>query len=354
MDQVATSAGSAAATAAAGRVEANSPATPGASLDAEAVTPPAGLSGAVRAVLEHGADGGPNAIAEAERRTRLLATSHYENFSVISLLLPRHLRQDFCNIYAFCRVADDLGDELGCREESSAALADLRRQTIVCRDGQPATLLLAAVGATMRRHDVPVEPLLDLIDAFEQDQRVSRYETFDAVVDYCRRSANPVGRLVLYLCGYRDGHRQRLSDATCTGLQLANFWQDVRRDLLDRDRIYLPAEDMRRFGVSESALRDGITNGRGSEAYAKLVEFEVGRTAKLFDEGAALLPLLDPTVRAQVALYGRGGGLVLDAIRAQGFDTLARRPSIGRWQKGRLVLSALTARLLPARRRGVA
>jgi squalene synthase HpnC len=302
------------------------------------------LGPAVRAVLEPAAD-----LAGSERRTRHLAGSHYENFSVVSLLLPKHLRQDFCNIYAFCRVADDLGDELGDRDASTAALADLKRQTVACREESAECALFVALGDTVRRHDIPAEPLLDLIDAFEQDQRVNRYETFAEVVDYCRRSANPVGRLVLYLCGYRDAERQRLSDATCTALQLANFWQDVRRDLVDRDRIYLPAEDMRRFGVSETDLHEGIRQGRGSEAYLRLLAFEVDRTAAMFDEGDGLLPLLDGAVRAQVSLYGKGGRAVLAAIRAQGYDTLARRPSIGKWQKGRLVLSALTARLLAPR-----
>lgn len=307
------------------------------------------LSREVRAVL---APASSSDVAEAQLRTRQLADAHYENFSVISLLLPRHLRQDFCNIYAFCRVADDLGDELDDTATSSASIAVLKRQTLACQAGRVETMLFAAVGETLRRHDIPVEPLLDLIDAFEQDQRVSRYETFADVVDYCRRSANPVGRLVLYMCGYRDEQRQRLSDATCTALQLANFWQDVRRDLLDRDRIYLPAEDMKRFGVTEDDLHAGIREGRGTDNYRKLIEFEVDRTARMFDEGDGLLSLLDSRVRGQVALYGKGGRLVLDAIRAQSFDTLARRPSIGKWQKGRLVLSALTARLLARRGHG--
>ena len=308
--------------------------------------PRAALSAEVQAVLQPAAD-----ADDAQRRTRALAGAHYENFSVVSLLLPRHLRQDFCNIYAFCRVADDLGDELDDPAASTRELDRLREQTLACREGQAASALFVALRETIQKYDIPVQPFLDLIDAFQQDQRVDRYETFEQVVDYCRRSANPVGRLVLYLCGYRDEARQRLSDATCTGLQLANFWQDVRRDLLDRDRIYLPAEDMKRFGVSESDLREGIERGSGTEAYAKLIEFEVDRTARMFDEGDALLPLLDGAVRGQVALYGKGGRLVLEAIRAQGYDTLARRPVLGRWQKGRLVLSALSARILARRNR---
>jgi squalene synthase HpnC len=303
-----------------------------------------GLSVEVQAVLAPATD-----PFEALRLTRALANAHYENFSVVTLLLPRHLRQDFCNIYAFCRVADDLSDELSDRSASIAALADLRRQTLACRDDPAETMLFTALGQTLHRHDIPVQPLLDLIGAFEQDQRVTRYETFEQVVDYCRRSANPVGRLVLYLSGYRDEERQRLSDSTCTALQLANFWQDVRRDLLERDRIYLPADDMKRFSVSEADLRDGIRDGYCSDAYRRLIEFEFERTSKMFDDGDALLPMLATDVRGQIALYGKGGRLVLDAIRSQNYDTLSRRPAIGKWQKGRLVLSALTAKLLPRR-----
>jgi squalene synthase HpnC len=354
MDQVATTSDGVAS---GGGTWAATPATPrrdAATRDADAVVVSqapgmpgevASLSEAVRAVLAS-----PTDAAEAERRTRHLANVHYENFSVVSLLLPRHLRQDFCNIYAFCRVADDLGDELDNPAVSTAALGELRRQTLACREGQATSVLFIALGETMRRNEIPIEPFLDLIDAFQQDQRVSRYETFEQVVDYCRRSANPVGRLVLYLCDYRDEQRQQLSDQTCTALQLANFWQDVRRDLVDRDRIYLPAEDLRQFGVSEDDLRAGIQANRGGDAYAKLIEFEVNRTARMFDEGDALLPLLDTAVRGQVALYGKGGRAVLDAIRSQNFDTLARRPSLGKRQKGRLILSALMARLRSAGR----
>ena len=241
---------------------------------AAADEPPCGTGGLPEAVAEALAPAvaGP---ADAERRTRQLAHSHYENFSVVSLLLPRALRQDFCNIYAFCRVADDLGDELGDRDASAAALASLREKLLACHAGDADAVLFVALRETLRRHAIPPEPFLDLIDAFEQDQRVTRYATYAELLDYCRRSANPVGRLVLYLSGYGDAERQRLSDATCTALQLANFWQDVRRDLLDRDRVYLPAEDMARFGVTEADLRAGIDAGRCGPAYAELVGFEV-------------------------------------------------------------------------------
>jgi squalene synthase HpnC len=289
----------------------------------------------------------PCPAAEAERYTRELALGHYENFSVVSLLLPRHLKQDFANVYAFCRTADDLGDEVPDKELSLSYLARFRDYTDACHAGEGKSPLFVALAGTIRRHDIPVQPFLDLIDAFEQDQRVNRYDDFDQLVDYCRRSADPVGRLVLYMCGYRDEPRQRLSDRTCTALQLANFWQDVRRDILDRDRIYLPQDSMRRFGVTEEQIRQG----RCDDNYRRLIKFEVDRTERLFDEGDGLLPLLDGYVRQQVGLFCQGGRAVLDAIRRQGYDTLSRRPRLSKWQKGTLVARALFA-LTRARLRG--
>ena len=280
-------------------------------------------------------------IALALAYTRQLTGSHYENFSVVSRLLPRALRQDFCNVYAFCRVADDLGDEAGDRAKALELLAGFKEQTQALYRGQVQTAVFVALRETIRRHDIPAQPFLDLIDAFEQDQRVTRYQTFAQVVDYCRRSADPVGRLVLYMCGYRDAQRQQLSDRTCTALQLTNFWQDVRRDILERDRIYLPQESMQRFGVTEDQLRQGHCD----ENYRRLVAFEVARTAELFDEGAKLLPLLDRRYRGQIALFGQGGRAILEAIRRQRFDTLTRRPRLGKLQKLRLMLGVVLGQL---------
>src|SRR6185503_424862 len=209
----------------------------------------------------------------AIRYTRQLAHSHYENFTVVSILLPKSLRQDFCNIYAFCRTADDLGDEVRDRTRASEYLARFRQQTRDCYAGKASTPVFRALKQTIAKHDIPIEPFLDLIDAFEQDQRVDRYDTFEQVLDYCRRSANPVGRLVLYLCGYSDPERQRLSDKICTALQLANFWQDVRRDIDERDRIYLPRETMQQFGVSEEQVREH----RCDDNYRQAIHFEVDR-----------------------------------------------------------------------------
>jgi squalene synthase HpnC len=279
--------------------------------------------------------------ARAEAAARELARSHYENFSVVSLLLPKHLRQDFCNVYAFCRVADDLGDEVGDRDQSLRLLGELRSLAEACYAGRARVALFVALAGTIRRYEIPIRPFLDLIDAFEQDQRVLRYETFEQVVDYCCRSADPVGRLVLYMCGYRDPVRQRLSDRICTALQLTNFLQDVRRDIVERNRIYLPRESMQRFGVTEAQIVDGTFD----EHFRELMKFEVDRAEALFDEGEPLLAMLDRSVTPQISLFAQGGRAILAAIRRQGYDTLTSRPALSKWKKGRLVLKTFVATL---------
>lgn len=284
----------------------------------------------------------------AQAYTRRLTRTHYENFSVVSLLLPKALRQDFCNVYAFCRIADDMADELADQSRALRLLAELRAQTEACYAGHPRTRLFVALASTIERHQVPMQPFLDLIDAFEQDQRVDRYDTFAQLVDYCRRSADPVGRLVLYMCGYRDAERHRLSDRTCTALQLTNFWQDVRRDLLDRNRVYIPRESLDQFGVSESQIRQGTFDDR----FIALMRFEVDRTQKLFDEGSRLPPMLNAKVRRHIALFGQGGEAILQAIRRQRYDTLSRRPTLSRWQKTRLILAAVGAGVAGSLARG--
>jgi squalene synthase HpnC len=297
-------------------------------------TAPPSLSPAVQAALRPA-----STLAEAESRTRDLALHHYENFSVISFLLPKHLRQDFSNIYAFCRIADDLGDEVHDTDVAMEQLAHFRELTRACYAGESKNAIFTALAGTIGRYDIPIAPFLDLIDAFEQDQRICRYETFDQLLDYCRRSADPVGRLVLYVCGYRDAQRQRLSDFTCSALQLANFWQDVRRDLFELDRIYIPADSMQRFGVTETQLRSGTCDDR----FRALLKFEVDRTEDMFNQGEQLLPLLDATVRPQIALFGQGGRAILGAIRAQNYQTILSRPSLSKWRKGRLVLGGFVA-----------
>lgn len=295
-----------------------------------------------------------NRIHAARRFTRRLATSHYENFTVVSLALPRSLRQDFYNIYAFCRHADDLADEISDSAESLAALDTLRRDLMALyepRNGHPAppqtarstqAAILLALSDTIARHQIPPDPFLKLIDAFEQDRRVNRYNTYEQVLHYCTRSADPVGHLVLYLCGYRDAHRQRLSDYTCTALQLTNFWQDISRDYVERNRIYLPREDMERFGVSEA----DIAERRFTPAVRELIRFEVDRAEALFDQGAALLPLLHPRYRTDIELFNLGGRAILKAIRDQDYDTLTSRPTLGKAGKLGLFARVLARRLL--------
>lgn len=273
------------------------------------------------------ADNRPQQYA-ARRFTRRIALLHYENFTVVSLALPRHLRQDFYNIYAFCRHADDLADELDSPSESLLRLEELRQDLHQVYEGTPRHPILMALRETISRFDIPIDPFLALINAFEQDQRVARYLTYADLMDYCRRSANPVGHLVLYLSGYRDASRQTLADHTCTALQLTNFWQDVVPDL-NRGRIYLPMEDLHRFGVSEADL----SARRATPAFVEMMKFQVDRTERLFIAGEALLPLIDKRLRIDIALYGRGGRAILDRIRGIGYNVLAQCPTLGRWAK---------------------
>ena len=217
---------------------------------------------------------------EALGYTRWLATHHYENFHVVSFLLPKRLHQDFYNVYAFCRWADDLGDEIGDTARSLELLDWWRTELRAMFQGAARHPVFAALRGTVERHQLPIEPFDHLIQAFEQDQTVTRYHTFGELFQYCERSANPVGRLVLGLCGYSDPERQALSDATCTALQLANFWQDVGVDL-EKGRVYLPLADLERFGVSEASL----LAREATEPFRRCLRFQVERTRELFRSG---------------------------------------------------------------------
>jgi squalene synthase HpnC len=221
-------------------------------------------------------------LAQAQRYCRRLATSHYENFPVVTCLLPRRLHQHFYNIYAYCRWADDLGDEVGDRAKSLELLNWWRRKLAECYAGQPTHPVFVALRPTIREFDIPWTLFADLISAFEQDQRVTEYATFAQLADYCTRSANPVGRLVLFLCRQATEENFRWADSICTGLQLANFWQDVSRDL-DMGRVYLPAEDRTRFGYSSDDLHARVTN----EAFLELMKFEVDRARQYLNPWSA-------------------------------------------------------------------
>ncbi|MCC5830081.1 MAG: squalene synthase HpnC [Phycisphaeraceae bacterium] len=310
-------------------------------------------------------------VEQAGAYVRELARTHYENFTVVSWMLPRDLRDHFRHVYSFCRWADDLGDEVGDPQRSLELLAWWRRELEGCFDGQPRHPVFVALHPTIQKHELPIKPFDDLIRAFEQDQRVTRYDTWDQVLDYCTRSADPVGRLVLYLCGYRDEARQRLSDFTCTALQLANFWQDVRRDILERDRVYLPRDVASAHGLDIQTMvlavrQDGQRrencrscnvqrqpDGPGLRAirpaFKAAMREAVERTWPLFTKGLELLPRVDRRVRGDIELFSRGGMAVLRAIERQDFDTLTQRPRIGKLKKAGLMLRVLMSRFIPGR-----
>ena len=275
-------------------------------------------------------------LPQAEEYTRWLATHHYENFHVVSWLLPKRLHQDFYNVYSYCRWADDLGDEMGDTAESLRLLAWWREELHAMYAGETRHPVFVALRGTVERYTIPQQPFEDLISAFEQDQTVTRYRNWDELFGYCRCSANPVGRLVLYLCGYSDAERQRLSDATCTALQLANFWQDVTVDW-EKDRVYIPLDVLERHGssVEEIAARRFTPGFRA----AMLDAVECAR--KLFLEGLPLTGMVDRRLAVDIELFSRGGMRVLDKIAAQGFDVLARRPAISKTERVWILLGTL-------------
>jgi squalene synthase HpnC len=282
---------------------------------------------------------------QAAAYTHELATSHYENFTVVSRLLPRRLRSHFAAVYAFCRWADDLGDEAGEPDRALRLLRWWRDELARCYAAEPRHPVFVALRPTVERFDIPATPFENLIDAFEQDQRVSRYQTWEQVLDYCTRSADPVGRLVLHMCGHRDAERRRLSDRTCTALQLANFWQDVRRDILERDRIYIPADLLGEHGLSHADLVAHARGGKRVDARPAIGTL-VKRTWPLFAEGRKLWPMLEPDVRPSVKLFTRGGERILRAIERIDCRTLDRRPALAGITKLRLVAGAMIGRWL--------
>jgi squalene synthase HpnC len=277
--------------------------------------------------------------ADALRYTHWLATHHYENFQVVSFLLPKRLHQDFYNVYAFCRWADDLGDEIGDTAESLRLLAWWREQLHAMYAGRASHPVFVALEDTARRHQLPMNLFDDLIKAFEQDQTVTRYQTFEELFDYCRYSANPVGRLVLGLCGYRDEARQALSDATCTALQLANFWQDVIVDL-EKDRVYLPLGLLEAHGYPVEALAARQCDDRFRAAMREAV----GVARDLFHKGMPLAGQVDRRLAIDLELFSRGGLLVLEKIERQNYDVLRARPAVSKLERVGLVLGACARR----------
>jgi squalene synthase HpnC len=279
--------------------------------------------------------------AEAREYCRRLARSHYENFSVASWFLPSRLRQHFFNVYAYCRISDDLGDEVGDPAASLQLLDEWETELDACYGGNPRHPVFVALRATVREFDIPRQPFADLLQAFRQDQTVHRYETFEDLLGYCHNSANPVGHLVLYLCGYRDPQRQALSDRTCTALQLANFWQDVSVDYA-KGRIYLPLEDLCRYQVGE----EDIAATRNTSAFCEMMQFEVQRARDCFQQGWPLTKQVDRELAVDLELFSRGGQEILNAIEKQGYAVLGRRPAISKARKLALVARAALGKLL--------
>ena len=297
--------------------------------------------------LEIAANAPPPACSPetAQRFTKWLATHHYENFNVVSWLLPKELHQHFYNVYAYCRWADDLGDEIPDTARALELLDWWEDELNLCYEGKPSHPIFVALRKTILEKDIPKQPFADLLKAFRQDQTTKRYQTWDAMIGYCLFSANPVGRLVLYLCGYRDEERQKLSDATCTALQLANFWQDVSPDL-EKGRIYIPLDIAAQRGVSENE----IVTRQFSDRYVSLIKELIARTRQLFAEGYPLAKMVDGRLSVDLEMFSRGGVAVLDAIEAMGYDTLNHRPSIGKGKQARLLAGVLLSQVFSRRR----
>ena len=281
-------------------------------------------------------------LDEAQAYCRQLAESHYENFHVATWFLPKALRPHFHAIYAYCRISDDLGDEV---RDPAAALALLNlwgRELDACYQGKARHPVFVALAETIHDCSIPKEPFADLLKAFRQDQTVKRYQTIEDVLAYCRYSANPVGRLVLHACGEADEEKFKLSDATCSALQLANFWQDVRRDYA-LGRIYLPQADMDFFRVKEVTLAEGIA----TPEFCGLMRCEVDYTRQLFEEGFPLIGMVSRELAVDLDLFSRGGLEILRAIERKSYDVLSARPAISKSTKAKLGLWAAAAKLLP-------
>ena len=271
-----------------------------------------------------------------------LAATHYENFHVATWFLPKALRPHFHAIYAYCRVSDDLGDEVSNAAEALALLDQWGEELDACYDGQARHPVFVALERTIQECSIPKEPFADLLVAFRQDQTVARYASMEDVLQYCRYSANPVGRLVLYACGEADEEKFRLSDATCSALQLANFWQDVREDYA-RGRVYLPQNDMRAFQVSDRNIAEGIATAE----FRRLMVREVSYARDLFEKGLPLIGMVNRDLALDLDLFSRGGLEILRAIELRDYDVLSARPAISKTTKASLALRAVAAKLLP-------
>lgn len=270
----------------------------------------------------------PMSLSDAQDYCRALAKGHYENFTVASWLLPKRLRQHFYNVYAYCRWADDLADEVGDAQQSLELLDWWQNELKSCYHGQSCHPVFIALAETVVKFKIPIDPFLDLLTAFRQDQKVVRYETIDDLLQYCRYSANPVGHLVLYLGECYSVERAKLADSICTGLQLANFCQDVANDF-DRGRIYLPQAECRRAGYCEPSFSERKYN----QAFLALMKNEVDRAEGLLIAGLPLVNIVPKELKLDISLFIHGGLAILQAIRRRNYDVWTSRPRVSKMEK---------------------
>ncbi|MCX7416900.1 MAG: squalene synthase HpnC [Planctomycetia bacterium] len=279
-------------------------------------------------------------LAESEAVCRGVAR-HYENFTVATRLVPRRLRQHLTNVYAFARWSDDLADESPSPSEAARGLAQWRQHLEACFAGNPTHPVFIALAETVRQTGLTIKPFSDLLSAFEEDQAFDqdqirvRYATRTALLDYCHRSADPVGQIVLALEGCHDPELISMSDAICTGLQLVNFWQDVKRDRL-AGRVYLPRDDMDRFGIEETAL----DASRASPDLIRLLREEVAWAGECFAAGSPLVKRAPLVLQPAIRMFLAGGRAVASCVERAGFDTLSVRPMVSTWTKLRLAAAA--------------
>jgi squalene synthase HpnC len=288
-------------------------------------------------------------LEEARAWCHELATTHYENFHVATFFLPKRVRPHFESVYAFCRVSDDLGDEVGDTTTALRLLQAWGRMLDECYDAPERSRhpVFVALRETIVACDLPRGLFHDLLRAFIQDQIKTVYQTWDEAVEYSRYSANPVGRLVLMVCGYRDEERARLSDKICTGLQLANFWQDAVRDS-EIPRRYIPAEYMDRFGVAEGQIEGRVF----TPEFGAMMRSLVDRTRDMLQEGAPISRMVDEELSVTLDLFRKGGEAILDGIAAQEYDVLRGRPVVTKRKKLMLLLGALLGKMRIGRSSG--
>ena len=282
-------------------------------------------------------------LTDARRVARDITRGHDENFPVAFVFLPRGLRADMRAIYAFCRAIDDAGDQGP--GDRLVVLDAFERDLHRCWEGTPEDPRLQALAVTVRRHAMDPDPFLRLVEANRMDQRVRRWATFAELTEYCHHSATPVGQMVLAVIGHRDAGRVALADHTCIGLQLVNFWQDIHRDLVDNDRIYLPAEDMERFGVTDA----DIAQPRANDATRALTAFQVARARAELVAGAPLARTVTWRARPDLRMFTAGGLALCDAIARQGYDTLANRPAPGKLGRAQIAIDVLAGMLRRSR-----